>query len=252
MFRSGKSKACKACGVKFRKKGQPIIVTGCSHAYCTACMRERCVDAVESFHRGNGAVAAKPFKGACCSCGGEVPLEVVEGVLDRDDFSKYEQQWTRSRVTCVSCSKAEFEGNTRSVPCGHKYCCECVRRMCRLALGDRALAPVRCCRKEFPLECVRESLAEDEFATYLQLLKEREKDWKSSDLLSDTEYAETVRLVGAKHCPGCGIGVERDFGCIHMTCPIGHEFCFSCLRLWGSCNCPLLPDEEVRQILGEE
>jgi hypothetical protein len=250
-FKSGKmaGKVCEACGVKLRKKTTPVVVDRCRHAFCTACARERCVFAINN--HGDEADELEPFKGACCSCGSEIPLEAVKGVLECDEFLKYERVWTASRVTCISCSTVVFKGSTRSVPCGHKYCCECIRRMCRLTLGDRALVPVRCCRKEFPLEWIRESLDEDEFEMYLQMLKEREKDWRGSDLLSDTEYAESVRLLGAKHCPGCGIGVERDFGCIHMKCPIGHEFCFSCLRLWRSCNCPLLPEEEVRQILGE-
>lgn len=137
------------------------------------------------------------------------------------------------------------------MPCGHYYCAACVRRMSRLALGDRALVPLRCCKKEFPMEYVDESLPDaEEFDKYCRML--REKDWKKSDLVSDSDYARSVRKVGGKQCPGCGVGVERDNGCIHMTCPNGHQFCFTCVQMWGLCSCQLIPEEELRRILGED
>ncbi|OWY91305.1 hypothetical protein PHMEG_00040170 [Phytophthora megakarya] len=122
--------------------------------------------------------------------------------------------------------------------------------MCRLALGDRTLVPLRCCKKELPDDYVREVLTHPEdYAKYQKLMQE--KDWKVSDLQSDAEYSATVRAMGAKQCPGCGIGVQRDFGCVHMTCPNGHQFCYTCLEFWGRCNCPLIPEAELQAILGE-
>ncbi|TMW56898.1 hypothetical protein Poli38472_002823 [Pythium oligandrum] len=114
------------------------------------------------------------------------------------------------------------------------------------------LAPVRCCRKELPIEYVKTALRADkeDLKTYLRFLKERK--WTESDLISDAEYATVVKSMGAKQCPGCGIGVERDFGCIHMRCPNGHEFCFTCLRVWQTCNCALIPQAEINAILGPE
>ncbi|KAF1327953.1 Eukaryotic translation initiation factor 2a, partial [Globisporangium splendens] len=79
----------------------------------------------------------------------------------------------------------------------------------------------------------------------------REKDWKHSDLVSDSEYAKVVLRVGGKQCPGCGIGVQRDHGCIHMKCPNGHEFCFTCLRVWQTCCCQLIPEPEARDCSGQ-
>ena len=101
-----------------------------------------------------------------------------------------------------------------------------------------------------PEEYVREALTRPgDYVKYQTLVKE--KNWKILDLKSDAEYTATVNAVGAKQCPGCGIGVQRDFGCVHMTCPNGHQFCYTCLQRWGSCHCPLIPDSEVQDILGE-
>ena len=154
------------------------------------------------------------------------------------------------RVSCVSCT-VKFDKDTLKVaPCGHYYCQSCILRMCRLALGDRALVPIRCCKKELPDDYVREALTRPrDYAKYQKLMME--KEWKISDLVSDAEYTETVEAIGAKQCPGCGIGVQRDFGCVHMACPNGHQFCFTCLSLWGSCHCSLIPEAELQEILGE-
>ncbi|KAG6967207.1 hypothetical protein JG687_00004408 [Phytophthora cactorum] len=189
----------------------------------------------------------------CWKCNKEIALNQVELVLSRSEFSLY-MAWHRKkmspRANCVSCAVKKDKDELRVAPCGHDYCQPCLLRMCRLALGNRALVPLRCCKKELPDDYVREALREPrDYAKYQQLV--REKDWKVSDLQSDAEYSATVRAMGAKQCPGCGIGVQRDFGCVHMACPNGHQFCYTCLRLWGSCNCPLIPEAELRVILGE-
>uniref|UniRef100_H3HCZ1 RING-type domain-containing protein n=2 Tax=Phytophthora ramorum TaxID=164328 RepID=H3HCZ1_PHYRM len=171
----------------------------------------------------------------CWKCRHELALNQVEVVLSRSEFALYMRQPTEE---------------LRIAPCGHYYCPPCLLRMCRLALGDRALAPLRCCKKELPDDYVREALTgPEDYAKYQKIVME--KDWKISDLVSDAEYSATVKAFGAKQCPGCGIGVQRAFGCVHMSCPNGHQFCYTCLQRWGSCNCPLIPEDELRAILGE-
>jgi hypothetical protein len=41
-------------------------------------------------------------------------------------------------------------------------------------------------------------------------------------------------------CTRCKAVVERDEGCLHMTCTCGHEFCYSCGGKWDQCGgkCP--------------
>ena len=37
-------------------------------------------------------------------------------------------------------------------------------------------------------------------------------------------------------CPHCGILISHTDACKHMTCKCGHQFCFICLKKWGSCG----------------
>lgn len=153
------------------------------------------------------------------------------------------------KSTCVSCSKAQTTQSLFVTPCHHLYCHMCIKRMARLALKDRSLIPLRCCKKEFPMEYVQQVISKKDYQMYQQFLSER--DWRHSDLKTDAEYVQVVKKMGGKQCPQCGIGVIRFDGCIHMTCSSGHDFCFTCLAIGRTCTCPTLPESEIRAILGE-
>ena len=54
--------------------------------------------------------------------------------------------------------------------------------------------------------------------------------------LKNSSEAENTAwlLVNTKPCPKCGKAIEKNQGCMHMTCrkPCGHEFCWMCLGTW--------------------
>lgn len=138
--------------------------------------------------------------------------------------------------SCTCClSRPEDERDRRMLPCGHLYCKQCVATRCGMAVRDRSMLPAHCCKKEFPVEYVREALSAADARLYARFLKE--KDWTTLDLESDREYAIVVRAAGARQCPGCGIGVHRIDGCSRMKCNNGHEFCYTCGKKWKTCGC---------------
>ncbi|KAG6574643.1 Inorganic pyrophosphatase 3 [Phytophthora cinnamomi] len=234
--RQSKTSSCCA------KKRNLVTLSRCQHRVCFKCLSRTCTEALKN-----------ETPATCWKCSKEIALDQVEIVLSRSEFVMYmtrRHKEDTARADCASCTAKKDVCQLRVAPCGHHYCQPCLLRMCRLALGDRALIPLRCCKKELPDDYVRESLhGAADYAKYQQLMTE--KDWKVSDLASDAEYTATVKAMGAKQCPGCGIGVQRDFGCVHMTCPNGHQFCYTCLQFWGTCHCPLIPEAELRAILGE-
>lgn len=216
-----KTKTANSCCSK--KKGL-VTLSRCRHPVCFKCLSKACAEALKN------ATSA-----TCWKCSKEIALDQVEIGLSHSEYAMYLVRRNKAdpaRADCASCAAKKNVCQLRVAPCGHHYCHPCLLRMCRLALGDRALVPLRCCKKELPHDYVRESLrGAADYAKYQKLMTE--KDWKISDLTSDAEYTATVKAMGAKQCPGCGIGVQRDFGCVHMTCPNGHQFCYTCLQFWG-------------------
>ncbi|VAI21085.1 unnamed protein product [Triticum turgidum subsp. durum] len=111
------------------------------------------------------------------------------------------------------CDRAvEFDGEKCTVQldawcaCGHGFC---------LACGEEAHRPVAC-------DTVRE--------------------WLETNR-SDSNTAQWV-LANTKHCPECRRPIEKNQGCMHMTCspPCKHQFCWLCLGPWdkhdgGNYNC---------------
>lgn len=149
-----------------------------------------------------------------------------------DEASASTSETTTASSECVACmdeisvDTPQFKG-----PCGHVYCAECLTFMAKKSLKDRALVPIRCCSKELPAEYVSRVLPTRSVGTYNRFL--REKDWRSSNLKSDKEYAQLIKRIGGKQCPKCGIGVQKITGCNAMSCAHGHRFCWGC----GDENC---------------
>ncbi|KAJ0411250.1 hypothetical protein ATCC90586_004166 [Pythium insidiosum] len=135
---------------------------------------------------------------------------------------------------CVSCFNT-CQSERLVGPCGHTYCRLCITTMASKSLEDRALVPIRCCGKELPLEYVEKVLSKPKIATYRRFLAE--KDWRTSNLKSDKEYAALVKKVRGKQCPACGIGVQRVSGCATMTCSNQHRFCWNCVQV--NCTAPM-------------
>ncbi|PHT40215.1 hypothetical protein CQW23_19069 [Capsicum baccatum] len=55
----------------------------------------------------------------------------------------------------------------------------------------------------------------------------------------DINHEESVNtnwiLAFTKKCPKCEKSIEKNMGCMHMTCRCGYQFCWLCLAKWGAC-----------------
>ncbi|CAG8931546.1 unnamed protein product [Penicillium salamii] len=61
----------------------------------------------------------------------------------------------------------------------------------------------------------------------------------------DRQLKELALENSWRRCEGCGHMVELKFGCNHMTCVCGHEFCYKCGWEWKTCGCPQYGDSFV-------
>ncbi|KAL6654293.1 hypothetical protein ACP70R_007758 [Stipagrostis hirtigluma subsp. patula] len=180
---------------------------GCSHFYCDDCWR--------------GYVRAAVDDGARClslrcpdpPCPAAVVQELVDEVADDAVKALYARFTLRSYVEesggrikwCPGpgCTRAiEFTGSAAAdmpdvfCDCKHGFCFRC---------GEDSHRPVSC-------DTVRAWMAK---------------------IGSDSETANWV-VANTKHCPACRRPIEKNQGCMHMTCsaPCHHQFCWVCLDPW--------------------
>ncbi|PHH87705.1 hypothetical protein CDD83_8521 [Cordyceps sp. RAO-2017] len=58
---------------------------------------------------------------------------------------------------------------------------------------------------------------------------------------SDKKVEVLGKREGWQHCIKCNHLVEKEYGCDHMTCACGAEFCYRCGTAWP-CDCDSVPE----------
>ena len=70
----------------------------------------------------------------------------------------------------------------------------------------------------------------------------------TGDCPEDSELAATLVVAareGWQRCQSCYALVEKDFGCQHMSCRCGSEWCYRCAAKWKSCACGDFEEEDI-------
>eukprot|EP00727_Mastigamoeba_balamuthi_P013830 m51a1_g907 hypothetical protein (610) ;mRNA; r:105444-108264 len=191
---------------------QGYAVPGCGHAYCISCWS---LYVAEKFKGGVECTRATCMYPKCKS---PCPSELFRRLLSPADCTTYERFFTESLVDALpSCKWCPSPGcqNCVQVPqgynkpvtcrCGFTFCFEC----CDYDVGDHA-----------PCDC--------------DMLREWNR--KASD---ESENVTWMRA-NTKSCPRCHSHIEKNGGCMHMTCrKCRHEFCWLCRADWRThtaCN----------------
>ena len=62
----------------------------------------------------------------------------------------------------------------------------------------------------------------------------------------DEDILELATREGWQQCLSCNSLVQLAFGCNHMTCRCGFEFCYVCAKQWKTCDCPQWDEQELQ------
>lgn len=193
------------CGICFAGGHEDVVAAGCrAHFYCRECWQGYVHAAVDDGARCLSLRCPDP------SCSAAVARELVDEVAAEEDRIRYasfafrsyvedsgeRMKWCPGRGCGLAVAASSSGEASVSCACGHVFCYGC---------GEEAHRPVTC-------ETVRA--------------------WAAKNA-SDSENANWV-LVHAKPCPRCRRPIEKNQGCMHMTCtaPCHHEFCWVCLDPW--------------------
>ncbi|XP_051139997.1 probable E3 ubiquitin-protein ligase ARI8 isoform X2 [Andrographis paniculata] len=177
----------------------------CGHPFCDTCWQGY-IGA--SINDGPGCLMLRCPDPSCCAAVGQ---DMVNKLATRDDKIKYNRYLLRSFIEdnrktkwcpAPGCDYAvEFivgSGNYDvTCRCSHSFCWNCV---------EEAHRPVDC---ETVSKWIMKNSAESENMNWI--------------------------LANSKPCPKCKRPIEKNLGCMHITCtpPCKYEFCWLCLGAWS-------------------
>ncbi|CAN0923375.1 Probable E3 ubiquitin-protein ligase ARI7 [Linum grandiflorum] len=180
----------------------------CGHCFCNECWT-RYVEV--SIDDGIGCLRLRCPEPKCTVLVGQSTIETLIGT---DYAEKYLRILRRSYVE----SKSD-----------HKWCpapdCETAVRYEAGEEGEKNYDVVCGCSHEFCFNCSEEAHRPVDCTTVEQWMRKN---------LSEAENVNWI-LAHTKQCPKCRKPIEKNQGCMHMTCkaPCNHQFCWLCLGDWS-------------------
>ncbi|XP_022150406.1 probable E3 ubiquitin-protein ligase ARI8 [Momordica charantia] len=196
----------RTCGICFESYAHSRIKSAaCGHPFCASCWEGYISTAIND---GPGCLTLR------CpdpSCGAVVDQDMINSLTSNEDRDKYARYLLRSYV----------EDNKKT-----KWCpapgCDCAV----LFDAGNGNYDVSClCTYGFCWNCTEEAHRPVDCATV--------EKW----VLKNSAESENMNwiLANSKPCPKCKRPIEKNQGCMHMTCtpPCKFEFCWLCLGAWS-------------------
>ncbi|KAI3911170.1 hypothetical protein MKW92_033379 [Papaver armeniacum] len=193
---------CRICFDEFRRDG--MCATACGHLFCNWCWTQYVSIKISD---GPGCLTLRCPEPSCPVAVGQ---DMVNELVSDEDKEKYSRYLLRSYVEdqknikwCpgAGCEfSVEFFAGSSSydVLCGseHSFCWNCL---------DDAHRPVDC---DTVHNWAVKNTAESENVTWI--------------------------LANSKSCPKCKRPIQKNEGCMHMTCQCKFHFCWLCLGDWNN------------------
>ncbi|KAI3747001.1 hypothetical protein L6452_09443 [Arctium lappa] len=204
-IRSPKSREL-VCGICFESYPHDMIKTvACGHPFCSTCWTAYIS---VSINDGPGCLSLRcPLP----SCGAAIGVNMVNNLASDEDKKKYHHYLLRSYI----------EDNRKT-----KWCpapgCDCA---VEFDLGSGSYDVSCHCSYGFCWNCTEEAHRPVDCETV------------SKWVLKNSAESENMNwiLANSKPCPRCKRPIEKNQGCMHMTCtpPCKFEFCWLCLGQWS-------------------
>lgn len=202
----GKQEAtCSICFDNFRSKD--MLSASCGHLFCKDCYKGYLNEHISS---GPACLDLRcPIPG-CKAC---VPVEIVHKVCAKEMVAKYEEFALRSFI----------DDNRKVSWCTGGGCENAI--YCRVDRGSEDALDVICnCGASFCFNCKEEAHRPVQCDTV--------KKWITKNS-AESENLNWI-MANTKPCPKCHRPIEKNQGCMHMTCSqCRFEFCWLCSGAWA-------------------
>ncbi|KAH7847409.1 hypothetical protein Vadar_025751 [Vaccinium darrowii] len=203
------------CGICFESTPvDQISSAACGHPFCNLCWRAYMSISI------NGGPGCLMLRCPDPSCGAAIGQDMINLLVSDEDKEKYARYLLRSYI----------EDNRKTKWCPAPGCEFAVE----FVVGSENYDVSCLCSHGFCWNCTEEAHRPVDCGTVAKWVM------KNSSESENTEWI----LANAKPCPQCKKPIEKNHGCMHMTCrpPCRFEFCWLCLGAWtqhssySSCN----------------
>lgn len=194
------------CGICFETfPGSMMNAAACGHPFCNECWAGYMGTAI---HSGPGCLMLR------CpdpSCGAAVGQDMINLLASKEDRKKYARYFLRSYI----------EDNRKAKWCPAPGCDYAVD----FVVGSGSYDITCRCSYSFCWNCTEEAHRPVDCGTVAR--------W----ILKNSAESENMNwiLANSKPCPKCKRPIEKNQGCMHITCtpPCKFEFCWLCLGAWS-------------------
>ncbi|KAM6956528.1 cullin-9 [Aplochiton taeniatus] len=222
--------SCPVCLILLTDETEPAPTLSCMHYCCRSCWQEYLTARIEQ----NLVMNCNcPFT----DCQAQPTSQFFFNILrDKDTIAKYENALLRGYVEC--CSNLTWCTNPQG----------CDQILCKENIGSMGTCS-RCCwsscfscnfpEAHYPASCSHMSQWMDDGGYY-------------EGMTMEAQSKHLAKLI-SKRCPSCQAQIEKNEGCLHMTCAkCNHGFCWRCLKPWKPThkdyyNCSAMVSKAARQ-----
>ncbi|CAH8308994.1 unnamed protein product [Eruca vesicaria subsp. sativa] len=193
------------CGICFESfLPEEILSLSCAHPFCSTCWTGYISTTIND---GPGCLMLKCPEPSCPAAVGQ---DMFEKFASKEDKEKYYKYFLRSYI----------EDNRKMKWCPAPGCENAIE----FAAGTSNYDVSCLCSRSFCWNCTEEAHRPVDCHTVALWIRKNSAESENMNWI----------LANSKPCPKCQRPIEKNHGCMHMTCtpPCKYEFCWLCLNAW--------------------
>ncbi|XP_028845070.1 cullin-9 isoform X2 [Denticeps clupeoides] len=221
---------CPVCLVSQPGDSEPVPTLCCVHYCCRSCWQEYLTARIEQNLVMN-------CNCPITDCRAQPTSQFFYNILtDKDTVTKYKNALLRGYVEC--CSNLTWCTNPQG----------CDQILCKENVGSMGTCS-KCCWSS----CFNCNFPEAHYPASCSHVSQWMDDGGYYDGMSMEAQSKHLAKLISKRCPSCQAQIEKNEGCLHMTCAkCNHGFCWRCLKPWKPThkdyyNCSAMVSKAARQ-----
>ncbi|XP_070398905.1 cullin-9 isoform X3 [Nothobranchius furzeri] len=221
---------CPVCLSPQEGDADPALTLSCMHYCCRSCWQEYLTARIEQNLVMN-------CNCPITDCQAQPTSQFFLSILtDKDTIAKYEKALLRGYVE--SCSNLTWCTNPQG----------CDQILCKENMGSMGTCS-RCCWSS----CFSCNFPEAHYPASCSHMSQWMDDGGFYEGMSMEAQSKHLAKLISKRCPSCQSQIEKNEGCLHMTCAkCNHGFCWRCLKPWKPThkdyyNCSAMVSKAARQ-----